>query len=123
MVVYRAGVVLYRILCFLVNTLLAGLDVVWLICNGCSLLIPWLLLVLLLLCIGSRFVRLRGPPEALITGHLHRDENQSQRYPVANQAAGLDAPENSLSAIKMVSKHDWALFHCCIHDQLYPCSA
>lgn len=103
---YRAGVVMYRILCLVVNTLLAGLDVVWLICNGCSLIIPWLLLLILLLCIGSRFFRLRGPPEDL--GHLHRDENQCQRYPVANQAAGLDAPENSLSAIKMVNKHDQA---------------
>lgn len=73
------------------------------ICNFSSLLIPWLLLVFMLLCIGSRFVRLRSPPDSLVTKHLHRDENQCQKFPVANQGAGLDAPENSLSAIQMVS--------------------
>lgn len=103
MVVYETGVFMYRVLRFAVNTASTGLELIWFLCNFASFLIPWLFVVILLLCIASRFVRLRAPPEELITKHLHRDEDESQKYPVANQGGGFDAPENSLVAIKMVN--------------------
>lgn len=98
------GLFMYRLVSFVVNTCLTGLDWLWLICNGISVLIPFLLVTVLILCIVSRFIRLRGPPEDLVTKLLYKDEHKCQKYPVANQAANLDAPENSLSAIKMVIK-------------------
>lgn len=105
MVFYRIGVLMYRLLCVVVNLIWSSLDWIWFICNFCSVLIPWLLISLVMLCITSRFIRLRDTPEELVTKHLYRDADDAQKYPVANQGAYLDAPENSISAIKMVSKY------------------
>lgn len=103
MVLYQVGLVMYRLLCFVLNCLSTLLEIIWFLCNFSSLLIPWLFAFILLLCLGSRFVRLREPPEQLVTKHLHKDENESQKFPVAFEGAGLDFPGNSLQAIKMAS--------------------
>lgn len=97
MVVYR----IFGLLCLTVNIAWSGIHWIWLICNCAIVVIQWLAIGLLILCIATRFIRLRGPHEGLVMKHLHRDE-RGHPYPVANQGAGLDAPENSLSAIKMV---------------------
>lgn len=98
MVLYEIGLMMYRLLRFVGSIL----ELVWFLCNLTSFLIPWLFLGLLLLCIASRFLRLRPPPEELVRKLLERDEN---RFPVANQGGGFDCPENSLAAMQMVSKY------------------
>lgn len=103
MVLYQVGLVMYRLLCFVVNALSTLLEIIWFLCNFSSFLIPWLFLALVLLCLVSRFVRLPAPPEQLVTKHLHKDASDSQKFPIAFEGAGFDAPENSLQAIKMVS--------------------
>lgn len=86
------------VLCFAFSLL----ELTYCVCNCASAAIPWILIGILCLCIVSRFFRLPGPAQDLTNKHLHRDETDCQRYPVANQGAQFDAPENSTEAIKSV---------------------
>ncbi|XP_049287863.1 glycerophosphodiester phosphodiesterase 1 [Anopheles funestus] len=82
---------------FIVNTL-------WLCCNFASVGIPWLMLLLFLVCIGSKFVKLKSPADDVVLSMLTKNEKQTDGnealfWPIVNRGGAFDAPENSLAAI------------------------
>ncbi|KAH8353852.1 hypothetical protein KR084_008939 [Drosophila pseudotakahashii] len=85
---------IYQLLCASVSLILFCFNVFWLFCN---LAIPWCTLTLIVVCIASKFVKLqRSPNEKRLLSLLSTPEE----WPIANRAAGFDAPENSKAAIK-----------------------
>ncbi|XP_017076499.2 glycerophosphodiester phosphodiesterase 1 [Drosophila eugracilis] len=89
---------IYQLLCCSVSLILFCFNVFWLLCN---LAIPWCTLTLLVVCIASKFVKLqRSPNEKRLLNLLSGPEEWPTYWPIANRAAGFDAPENSKAAIK-----------------------
>ncbi|KAH8276820.1 hypothetical protein KR026_001382 [Drosophila bipectinata] len=89
---------IYQLLCCTVSLLFFCFNLLWLLCN---LAIPWCTLTLLLVCIASKFVKLqRSPNEKRLLSLLSSPEDRPNYWPIANRAAGYDAPENSKAAIK-----------------------
>lgn len=88
---------------FLVNAL-------WLCCNFASVGIPWMMLVFVLLCIVSKFVKLRSPDDELIMSMLSKNTKTAQGseplyWPIMNRGGAFDAPDNSLAAINQCLAH------------------
>jgi len=91
---------IYQLLCCSVSLIFFCFNVFWLFCN---LAIPWCTLTLLVVCIASKFVKLqRSPNEKRLLSLLSSPEEWPSYWPIANRAAGFDAPENSKAAIKKV---------------------
>ncbi|KAH8294768.1 hypothetical protein KR018_002687 [Drosophila ironensis] len=89
---------IYQLLCSSLSLLFFCLNVLWLLCN---LAIPWFTLTLLLVCVASKFVKLqRSPNEKRLLSLLSSPEDWPSYWPIANRAAGYDAPENTRAAIK-----------------------
>jgi len=87
-------------MCCSVSLILFCFNVFWLFCN---LAIPWCTLTLIVVCIASKFVKLqRSPNEKRLLSLLSTPEEWPSYWPIANRAAGFDAPENSKAAIKKV---------------------
>ncbi|KAI9576241.1 hypothetical protein GQX74_014301 [Glossina fuscipes] len=95
-------------------SLMAGLltfifNVFWLTCNLASAGIPWVLVCLLIVCVASKFVKLKSPDDKqflrllTIAGQGLYPEDLSF-WPIAHRGAGYDAPENSKAALKKASK-------------------
>uniref|UniRef100_A0A1A9VG76 GP-PDE domain-containing protein n=1 Tax=Glossina austeni TaxID=7395 RepID=A0A1A9VG76_GLOAU len=83
-------------------------NVFWLTCNLASGGIPWVLVCLLIVCVASKFGKLRSPHDKqflrllTIAGlGLYPDLSF---WPIAHRGAGYDAPENSKAALRKASK-------------------
>ncbi|XP_017016743.1 glycerophosphodiester phosphodiesterase 1 [Drosophila kikkawai] len=89
---------IYQLLCCSVSLIFFCFNVFWLFCN---LAIPWCTLTLVVVCVASKFVKLqRSPNEKRLLSLLSTPEDRPSYWPIANRAAGYDAPENSKAAIK-----------------------
>uniref|UniRef100_A0A182YQ20 Uncharacterized protein n=2 Tax=Anopheles stephensi TaxID=30069 RepID=A0A182YQ20_ANOST len=95
---------LYQLFWFLATCCTFVVNALWLCCNFASVGIPWLMLLLFLVCIGSKFVKLKSPTDDVVLSMLsknekQRDANEALFWPIVNRGGAFDAPENSLAAI------------------------
>ncbi|KAL9888308.1 glycerophosphodiester phosphodiesterase 1 isoform 1-T4 [Glossina fuscipes fuscipes] len=95
----------YQLLCSSFSLLTFIFNVFWLTCNLASAGIPWVLVCLLIVCVASKFVKLKSPDDKqflrllTIAGQGLYPEDLSF-WPIAHRGAGYDAPENSKAALK-----------------------
>ncbi|XP_052867199.1 glycerophosphodiester phosphodiesterase 1 [Anopheles cruzii] len=95
---------LFQLFWFLATCCAFVANALWLCCNIASISIPWLMLVFVLICIASKFVKLKAPADDVIRSMLSKSEKvregtESLYWPIVNRGGGFDAPENSLAAI------------------------
>ncbi|KAH8251775.1 hypothetical protein KR038_008408 [Drosophila bunnanda] len=89
---------IYQLLCCSVSLIFFCFNVFWVFCN---LAIPWCIITLVVVCVASKFVKLqRSPNEKRLLSLLSTPDDRPSYWPIANRAAGYDAPENSKAAIK-----------------------
>ncbi|XP_055375374.1 glycerophosphodiester phosphodiesterase 1 isoform X2 [Condylostylus longicornis] len=90
---------------FTAKLILIIVNTFWLICTIASAVIPWLTVLILIVCIASKFFKLKNPNEKFLISLLggDADDNSFFYWPVANQGGSYDAPENSLVALKRCS--------------------
>lgn len=99
----------YQLLCSSFSLLTFIFNVFWLTCNLASAGIPWVLVCLLIVCVASKFVKLKSPDDKqflrllTIAGQGLYPEDLSF-WPIAHRGAGYDAPENSKAALRKASK-------------------
>uniref|UniRef100_A0A1A9X1X1 GP-PDE domain-containing protein n=1 Tax=Glossina brevipalpis TaxID=37001 RepID=A0A1A9X1X1_9MUSC len=95
----------YQLLCCSFSLLTFIFNVFWLICNLASAGIPWFVVCLLIVCVASKFVKLKSPDDKqllrllTVAGQGLYPEDLSF-WPIAHRGAGYDAPENSKAALR-----------------------
>ncbi|XP_013106296.1 glycerophosphodiester phosphodiesterase 1 [Stomoxys calcitrans] len=95
----------YQLLCCSFSFLAFLFNVFWFMCNVASGLLPWFTITLVVICIASKFVKLRSPDEKrlqrlLASGSQGLYPEDLSFWPIAHRGAGYDAPENSKAALK-----------------------
>lgn len=100
----------YQLLCCSFSFLTFLFNVFWFMCNFASAGIPWFTVMLLVICIASKFVKLRSPDDKrlqrlLAAGSQGLYPEDLSFWPIAHRGAGYDAPENSKAALKKVSTY------------------
>lgn len=94
---------LYNLLWYSANLVTFLFNLFWLICTLASAGIPWFTLILLTVCIASKFIKLKSPNEKILISLLGGDSVDDLSYwPIANRGGAYDAPENSMAALKKV---------------------
>uniref|UniRef100_A0A182MN71 GP-PDE domain-containing protein n=1 Tax=Anopheles culicifacies TaxID=139723 RepID=A0A182MN71_9DIPT len=102
--IFKVCKMLYQLFWFLAACCTFIVNTLWLCCNFASVGIPWLMLLLFLVCIGSKFVKLKSPADDVVLSMLSksekgRDGSEALYWPIVNRGGAFDAPENSLAAI------------------------
>lgn len=94
----------YQLLCFSASLVSFLFNVFWFACNLASAGIPWFTLILVIVCIASKFVKLKSPNQKLLLNLIGGSAafEDLTYWPIANRGAGYDAPENSRVALKKV---------------------
>lgn len=68
--------------------------------------LPWLIILLILVCVVSKFVKLKRSPhlKSFIDKFENVDSDDTDQlcWPIANRGSGFDVPENSHFALKQV---------------------
>ncbi|XP_058984536.1 glycerophosphodiester phosphodiesterase 1 [Musca domestica] len=95
----------YQLLCCSFSFLTFLFNVFWVMCNLASAGIPWITVLLVVICVLSKFVKLRSPDEKrlqrlLASGSQGLYPEDLSFWPIAHRGAGYDAPENSKAALK-----------------------
>ncbi|XP_055547157.1 glycerophosphodiester phosphodiesterase 1 [Wyeomyia smithii] len=94
---------LYQLFWVLTTCFTFLFNALWLCCNFASVGIPWLMLIFFLICIASKFVKLKCPAVEVVQSMLHRSEKEVGSevlyWPIVSRGGAFDAPENSLAAI------------------------
>lgn len=75
-------------------------------CTATSHLLPYIIVLFIILCVVSKFIKLKRPDEKNIITLLNKENNNSaviSYFPIANKGCYFDYPENSIGAIKEVS--------------------
>ncbi|XP_061386238.1 glycerophosphodiester phosphodiesterase 1 [Musca vetustissima] len=95
----------YQLLCCSFSFLTFLFNVFWFMCNLASAGIPWITVLLVVICVLSKFVKLRSPDEKrlqrlLASGSQGLYPEDLSFWPIAHRGAGYDAPENSKAALK-----------------------
>ncbi|XP_073839125.1 glycerophosphodiester phosphodiesterase 1 [Musca autumnalis] len=95
----------YQLLCCSFSFLTFLFNVFWFMCNLASAGIPWVTVLLVVICVLSKFVKLRSPDEKrlqrlLASGSQGLYPEDLSFWPIAHRGAGYDAPENSKAALK-----------------------
>lgn len=107
--ILKALKMIYQLFWFLTTCLTFLFNALWLCCNFASVGIPWLMLLFFLVCIASKFVKLRCPASDIVQSMLHRSEkgvgSEVLYWPIVSRGGAFDAPENSLAAIN----HVWVI--------------
>ncbi|XP_055638771.1 glycerophosphodiester phosphodiesterase 1 isoform X2 [Toxorhynchites rutilus septentrionalis] len=84
-------------------------NALWLCCNFASVGIPWLMLLFFLVCIASKFVKLKCPASGVVQSMLHRSVaeigSEVLYWPIVSRGGAFDAPENSIAAINHCISH------------------
>lgn len=97
---------IYQLFWFLTTCFTFLFNALWLCCNFASVGIPWLMLLFFLVCIASKFVKLKCPASEIVQSMLHRSEkgvdSEVLYWPIVSRGGAFDAPENSLAAINHV---------------------
>lgn len=98
----------YQLLCCSFSFITFLFNVFWFMCNLASAGIPWFTVLLVVICVASKFVKLKSPDEkqllrllAVSSQGLYPEDLSF--WPIAHRGAGYDAPENSKAALKKVS--------------------
>uniref|UniRef100_A0A182QWD9 Peptidase S1 domain-containing protein n=1 Tax=Anopheles farauti TaxID=69004 RepID=A0A182QWD9_9DIPT len=102
--IFKVCKMLYQLFWFLAACCTFIVNALWLCCNFASVGIPWLMLLLFLVCIGSKFVKLKSPADDVVLSMLSKNEKEQDGteplfWPIVNRGGAFDAPENSLVAI------------------------
>ncbi|XP_321897.4 glycerophosphodiester phosphodiesterase 1 [Anopheles gambiae] len=102
--IFKVCKMLYQLFWFLATCCTFVVNTLWLCCNFASVGIPWLMLLLFLVCIGSKFVKLNSPADDVVLSMLSKSEkgkeaSEALYWPVVHRGGAFDAPENSLAAI------------------------
>ncbi|XP_053680581.1 glycerophosphodiester phosphodiesterase 1 [Anopheles nili] len=98
--IFKVCKMLYQLFWFLATCCTFIMHSLWICCNFASVGIPWLMLLLLLVCIGSKFVKLKSPTDEVVMSMLSKkDESELLFWPIVNRGGAFDAPDNSLAAI------------------------
>lgn len=74
-------------------------------CTATSHLLPYIIVLFIILCVLSKFFKLKRPDETKIITLLNKENNNSaviSYFPIANKGCYFDYPENSMGAIKEV---------------------
>ncbi|TMW51851.1 hypothetical protein DOY81_003096 [Sarcophaga bullata] len=95
----------YQLLCCSFSFLTFLFNVFWFMCNLASAGIPWFTVLLVVICVASKFVKLKSPDEKqllrlLAAGSQGLYPEDLSFWPIAHRGAGYDAPENSKAALK-----------------------
>lgn len=112
--IIKAFKMFYLLLCYVTSLFSLACHLVWLFCTMASTGIPWATFLLIIVCIGSKFVKLKSP----CNKYLHKlfgDDNSCELsktlfWPIAHRGASFDAPENSAAALKKVNQFLFVLF-------------
>lgn len=105
---------LYQLVIYAIHGLSFGLSLIMV----ASAAIPWITLLLIGVCIGSKFFKLRNPCGKNILQLLGQDVNVMHAndtkcgylaYAIANRGGQFDAPENSVEALRRVSYYWFCL--------------
>lgn len=104
--IIKALKMFYLLLCYVSSLFSLVCHLLWLFCTMASTGIPWATFLLIIVCIGSKFVKLKSPSNKYLLT-LFGDDNSYELsktlfWPIANRAAFFDAPENSAAALKKV---------------------
>lgn len=95
---------LYNLLWYSASLVTFLFNLFWLICTLASAGIPWFTLILVTVCIASKFIKLKSPNEKMLISLLGGDSVDDLSYwPIANRGGAYDAPENSMAALKKCS--------------------
>lgn len=99
----------YLLLCYVTSLFSLICHLLWLFCTMASTGIPWATFLLIIVCVGSKFVKLKSPSHNYLI-KLFGDDNlcelsskKSIFWPIAHRGASFDAPENSAAALKKVN--------------------
>uniref|UniRef100_A0AAG5D3G0 GP-PDE domain-containing protein n=1 Tax=Anopheles atroparvus TaxID=41427 RepID=A0AAG5D3G0_ANOAO len=103
-IIFQVCKMLYQLFWFLATCCAFLVNALWLCCNFASVGIPWLMLLFFLVCIASKFVKLKSPEDELVMSMLSKNDkmahgNEPLYWPIVNRGGAFDAPENSLAAI------------------------
>ena len=97
---------IYQLFWFLVSIFTFLFNIFWIVANFASIGIPWITLLLVIICVISKFVKLKSPSKEQVQKLLEKtkknDGSDPLYWPIANKGAVFDAPENSLAAINQV---------------------
>lgn len=103
--VFRILKMFYNILWYTLSLISFLFNIFWLCCTLASAGIPWFTLLLVIICIASKFFKLPTPNEKQLIGLLGGNVVDDVSYwPIANRGGAYDAPENSIAAIKKCTK-------------------
>lgn len=101
--IFRVIKMLYSVLWYTASLVSFMFNAFWLCCTLASAGIPWATLLLVIVCIASKFFKLSSPNEkqlnSLLGGNVADDLSF---WPIAHRGGAYDAPENSAAAIKKV---------------------
>lgn len=106
--IYTGLKMFYQLIIYILSFVSFFLNIVWLCCSLASVGIPWITLLLIVICVSSKFVKLRGPNNKLVIELLGPDPNSEHDstncmyWAVANRGGAFDAPENSVAALQQV---------------------
>lgn len=105
----------YKLLVYLFGALTIVMNILWFCCTIASAAIPWLTLLFIVVCVGSKFMKLKTN-YGCVMSMLGPDPNKIAEdnlkcgylyWAVANRGGSYDAPENSVEAVKKVSSSSW----------------
>lgn len=103
--IFRVIKMLYSVLWYTASLVSFMFNAFWLCCTLASAGIPWATLLLVIVCIASKFFKLSSPNEkqlnSLLGGNVADDLSF---WPIAHRGGAYDAPENSAAAIKKCTK-------------------
>lgn len=103
---------LYTLLCYASSLFSFLFNTLWLCFTLTNAGIPWISLLVLIICIASKFAKLTPPKKTNVCQLLGEyssavsDDSIVHNYywPIANRGSSFDAPENSAAALKKVNK-------------------
>lgn len=104
-VIFKTLKMLYNIFWYSMYSIKFIFHIFWFISTLASAVIPWFTLFLVIICILSKFIKLKNPNEKCLINLLGGTDDISfgQFWAIVNQGGAYDAPENTNAALKRCS--------------------
>lgn len=104
--VIQAIKMVFNIFYYLSTMFFFLINFVWFCCTFVCALVPWVLLLIAIIFVLSKFIKLKTTYNksvlALFGDTAGEGSSANLYWPVANRGAAFDSPENSASALKRV---------------------